>query len=208
MAIKTKEELRTYWNASISTNGVQSITGHVMNTGGIDIIDSMAMSTDLVNAVLTGYGTVGEIGNISWSANIVATGTWEKMPFTRPQVSAMKNFSYDAVNDRLVVDFPVAPDTPIEIDLTISMGINPVSATARAILIAHGINGAVGLEADTFYQSITFDTPTASMITPLTYVWRGVVNNGAGIDMFMQSSDTGNFTGRARYITAKGILIQ
>ena len=38
---KTRDELRQYWGNNISSNGTQSITGSIMNTGGVDIIDSI-----------------------------------------------------------------------------------------------------------------------------------------------------------------------
>ena len=47
MAIKTRDELKAFWNAYIKTNGVQGITGGNMNIGGVDIIDSMGMATDI-----------------------------------------------------------------------------------------------------------------------------------------------------------------
>lgn len=47
MAILTRQQLRDYWNTNINTNGAQAITGQSMNVGGIDVIDSMAMGTDV-----------------------------------------------------------------------------------------------------------------------------------------------------------------
>jgi len=48
MAIKTKQQLKDYWDANINTNGTNSLNGSELNTGGVDIIDSMAMGTDIV----------------------------------------------------------------------------------------------------------------------------------------------------------------
>lgn len=55
MAVKTREELLAYWNAYIKTNGVQSITGGIMNVGGVDIIDSMAMNDDPESSIDYGW---------------------------------------------------------------------------------------------------------------------------------------------------------
>lgn len=41
MANKTLESLKAYWNEHIRANGKGDITGTVMNTAGIDILDSM-----------------------------------------------------------------------------------------------------------------------------------------------------------------------
>ena len=51
MAIKTKEELRDYWNSQLNTNGSNAITGQKLNVGGVDIVDSMAMSTDIADVI-------------------------------------------------------------------------------------------------------------------------------------------------------------
>ena len=45
MSVKTRNELLAYWNSNIIQNGSQAITGQIMNVGGVDIIDSMAMET-------------------------------------------------------------------------------------------------------------------------------------------------------------------
>jgi len=51
MAVKTRQELLDYWNSKIIQNSNQAITGQIMNQGGVDIIDSMAMGTDASNAM-------------------------------------------------------------------------------------------------------------------------------------------------------------
>ncbi len=42
MALKTKDQLKAYWNANIIKNDKGLITGNILNTAGIDLIDSLA----------------------------------------------------------------------------------------------------------------------------------------------------------------------
>lgn len=51
----TKQQLLDYWNANINTNGIEAITGAIMNTGGVEIINAMqlAESTTYMDLVCT-----------------------------------------------------------------------------------------------------------------------------------------------------------
>ncbi len=66
----TRDELRDYWNTYIDTNGVQGITGDLMNQGGISIIDSMAMEADVAPANFKIYDVV--------DTNFTAIGDWNR----------------------------------------------------------------------------------------------------------------------------------
>lgn len=52
MAIKTRDELLGYWNSKIIQNSDQTITGQVMNVGGVDIIESMALEAEIVSGMV------------------------------------------------------------------------------------------------------------------------------------------------------------
>ena len=69
MAIQTRDQLRTYWNNNISANGAQSITGDIMNTGGIDIIDSYVHIDDPKE----GMETVIMTNDIGWTVSDTTT---------------------------------------------------------------------------------------------------------------------------------------
>ena len=49
MSVKTRSELQDYWNTYMTNNQIQAITGPILNVGGIDIIDSVALSTEIID---------------------------------------------------------------------------------------------------------------------------------------------------------------
>lgn len=207
MAIKTKTELRTYWNSAISTNGSQAITGSVMNVGGIDIIDSMAMGTEVVGKVRTGYGTVAESGTISWSFSPNTANTWEKMAFGTPQQqSTMKNMTYNSTDNELLVHFAeLADDEPIEVSLDIFMALNPNTVALRTIHITHGVDSVVNSDQVWDYAHISDENRISGHITPLSYHWKGLVPNRKGISIWIKSTGTSAIVGRGRVLTASAI---
>ena len=74
MAILTRQQLRDYWNTYINTNGAQAITGQLQNKGGIDIIDSMALPSELGTGLMNWKG---EWSQQEYNLNdVVRDGIW------------------------------------------------------------------------------------------------------------------------------------
>lgn len=209
MAIKTKQELRDYWNTNINTNAANAITGSKHNVGGIDIIDSMAMGADPVSKVLTGYGTVAEAGNISWSYTPHTASIWEKMAFSNPQQQiVMKNMTFDAASSELRIHFSeLADDVPIEVNVDIFMALNPNTVAQRSIFITHGIDILVNEDQIWDYAHVSDENRVAGHLTPLSYHWKGLVPNGKGIGIWINATGTSAILGRGRVLSVSAMHV-
>lgn len=102
MSVKTKQQLRDYANANVNTNGVNAITGAVMNTMNIDEIDSFAMEADVTggnkwkgNWVQQDYETFEQVNDNGWL--MIANKPTSERP--APQYSGDPFYLFPAILD-------------------------------------------------------------------------------------------------------------
>ena len=208
MAILTRQELRDYWAAQINTNGTNSITGQKLNTGGIDIIDSMAMGTELPTphpVTVNGYGSVGEAGNISYSKTIVQANTWEIFSIGSPQLGTMDNITFLPLTNELLLDFPVTAGTPIYVTFTMNTSVDLLTTPARTLDVTHAVNGVTNPNAAWHFVQLAQTNTVPTNFIPISYTWSGIMlNSDDGINIMVKSNIVGAFHGRGYYITITG----
>lgn len=206
MAIKTKQELRDYWNANISANDANAITGSKHNVGGIDIIDSMAMGTDVSSAPTThlGFGTIATGGG--WITPS-ALHTWAALIFPpNTHHGPFKNFIND--HDKLKINFPVPHDTPIYVNISVTLSIRISANQPNIVLIAHGLNGAVPTEVESLASVLKrSDSGHTDATTMMTYNWNGVIPNGSYVEAYIMTPEDSTESGEGLSITASGIVV-
>lgn len=154
-----------------------------------------------------GYADVGELGNVGWTFPVPTASVWTKLPFEHPQISTEENFRFDTATQRLMVDFNEAPGTEILCNITISMSVNLGTAAAvRHLYVAHGIDGAVHANSGWQYNFLATASVDAGVMTPITYNWTGLIQNGKGIEIYIKSNVVGEIAGIGRVLSVNGSI--
>ena len=207
MARKTKAQVKTYWNGNINTNSAQSITGSVMNSGGVDIIDSVAWYDEAGTTVTTGSAQVGAGAAIGWSHTIRAANAWEQMIFPSSQTGRLNNFTWDGPTSKLSIAFPPTTFDNVDVLLTVMMAINvnATGSTLRTAEVTHAVNGTVNPNDAWQTSFISSKSSSAGLLQPLSYTWNGILNNHDDITVMIKSDTVGSLNGVRLWLTAQAI---
>lgn len=153
-----------------------------------------------------GWIHIGEQPNVGWTFTPSTINAFEELKIHTPHFNAanVRNFTLDPATHRIKVDFPVRPEEPVFVQISIMVALSLESGSTRNIEIAHGVDGRVDTTADWYNQLYGTNLPALGVFIPITYNWSGQVKNGHHISIFLRTEIREQTIGLAKAIQVTG----
>lgn len=153
-----------------------------------------------------GWIHLGENPLAGWTFTPTVLNTFEELRIVVPHYEPLntRSFILDTTTNRIKLDFPVRPEEPVFVQITIMVALSLESGSTRNIEIAHGVDGTVMSQTDWYNQHYGTNLPALGVYIPITYNWSGQVKNDHTISIFIRSDTLETIYGLAKGIQVTG----
>lgn len=153
-----------------------------------------------------GWIHLGEHPDIGWTFTPSTINVFEELKIGIPHYDPnnTRSFTLDTPSNRVKLNFPVRPEEPVFVQVTIMVALTLESSSTRNIEIAHGVDGTVMSQTDWYNQQYGANLPALGVYIPITYHWSGQVKNDHTISIFIRSDTAEQIMGVAKSIQVTG----